>query len=161
MKENDSEVAGGGEDSQHTQPKNPNPIHRTGRPVPTEQTSSSSAQEIDKRVLFDSEQGDLLTVVCQCLLNVQQNNACNPISYESKTMIREWGNVELFELCETIPKVQCSESLESRNGLFHLWSSLEGKRIQSKFSPMATGCFLNPALRHQKRAMSWCSTRQN
>ena len=24
-------------------------------------------------------------------------------------MIREMGNVELFELCETIPKVQCSE----------------------------------------------------
>ena len=26
-------------------------------------------------------------------------------------MIRDMGNVELFELCETIPKVQCSESL--------------------------------------------------
>ena len=26
-------------------------------------------------------------------------------------MIREMGNVELFELCETVPKVQCSESL--------------------------------------------------
>ena len=26
-------------------------------------------------------------------------------------MIRELGNVELFELCETIPKVQCSERL--------------------------------------------------
>ena len=25
--------------------------------------------------------------------------------------IREMGNVELFELCETIPKVQCSECL--------------------------------------------------
>ena len=24
-------------------------------------------------------------------------------------MIREMGNVELFELCETIPKVKCSE----------------------------------------------------
>ena len=26
-------------------------------------------------------------------------------------MIREMGNVELFELCETIPKVQCSKCL--------------------------------------------------
>ena len=26
-------------------------------------------------------------------------------------MIREMGNVELFELCETIPKVQCTECL--------------------------------------------------
>ena len=32
-------------------------------------------------------------------------------SDESKAMIREMGNVELFELCETIPKVQCSECL--------------------------------------------------
>ena len=30
-------------------------------------------------------------------------------------MIREMGNVELFELCETIPKVQCSECLLYRN----------------------------------------------
>ena len=26
-------------------------------------------------------------------------------------MIRELGNVELFELCETLPKVQCSHCL--------------------------------------------------
>ena len=26
-------------------------------------------------------------------------------------MIRELGNVELFELCETMPKVQCSQCL--------------------------------------------------
>ena len=30
-------------------------------------------------------------------------------------MIREMGNVESFELCETIPKVQCSECLLFRN----------------------------------------------
>ena len=38
-----------------------------------------------------------------------QNNAYNPFSEESKVMIREMGNVGLFELRETIPKVQCSE----------------------------------------------------
>ena len=43
--------------------------------------------------------------------DLQQNNAYNPFSEESKVMIRENGNVELFELCETIPKVQCSECL--------------------------------------------------
>ena len=41
--------------------------------------------------------------------DMSQNNAYNPFSEESKVMIREMGNVELFELCETIPKVQCSE----------------------------------------------------
>ena len=30
-------------------------------------------------------------------------------------MIKDMGNVELFDLCETIPKVQCSECL-------HHWS---------------------------------------
>ena len=59
--------------------------------------------------------------------DMQQNNVYNPFSDEAKTMIREMGNVELFELCETIPKVQCSECLlllESRSDLLHLWTSL-------------------------------------
>ena len=42
---------------------------------------------------------------------LQQNNVYNPFSNNSKEMIRELGNVELFELCETVPKVQCSQSL--------------------------------------------------
>ena len=41
--------------------------------------------------------------------DLQQNSVYNPFSDDSKAMIREMGNVELFELCETIPKVQCSE----------------------------------------------------
>ena len=43
--------------------------------------------------------------------DLQQNNVYNPFSNNSKAMIRELGNVELFELCETIPKVQCSQCL--------------------------------------------------
>ena len=35
--------------------------------------------------------------------DLQQNNAYNPFSEGSKVMIREMGNVELFEPCETIP----------------------------------------------------------
>ena len=54
MKELGSEVARQAESSQPTQP-NPNPIHRTGRPVETEQTSRSSAQEIDTRFSLDCE----------------------------------------------------------------------------------------------------------
>ena len=49
MKELGSEVAGHGERSQQTQPKTTNPTVRTGRPVETEQTSRSSAQEIETR----------------------------------------------------------------------------------------------------------------
>ena len=40
-----------------------------------------------------------------------QSNAYNPFSEKSKKMIRDMGNVELFEVCETIPKVHCSECL--------------------------------------------------
>ena len=43
--------------------------------------------------------------------DLQQNNAFNPFSEKSKKMIKYMGNVELFELCETIPKVQCKECL--------------------------------------------------
>ena len=37
--------------------------------------------------------------------DLQQNNVYNPFSKNLKEMIRELGNVELFELCETLPKV--------------------------------------------------------
>ena len=43
--------------------------------------------------------------------DLQQNNVYNPISENSKEMIRELGNVESFDLCETTPKVQCSQCL--------------------------------------------------
>ena len=43
--------------------------------------------------------------------DLQQNNPYNPFSEKSKKMIKDMGNVELFELCETIPKVQCKECL--------------------------------------------------
>ena len=43
--------------------------------------------------------------------DLHQNNVYNPFSTNSKAMIRELGNVELFELCETIPIVQCSQCL--------------------------------------------------
>ena len=50
-----SELAGGGKDSQQTQPKTKKTIVRTGRPVSTEQPSGSSAQEIDERFLLGCE----------------------------------------------------------------------------------------------------------
>ena len=105
MKELGSEIAGGSEDSQQTQP---NPIVSTGRPVKSEQQSGSRALHAD----------------------LQQNNAYNPFSDESKAMIREMGNAELFELCETIQKsamLRMPSLLESRNCPLHLWTSLEGK----------------------------------
>ena len=43
--------------------------------------------------------------------DLQHNNVYNPFSKNSKAMIRELGDVELFELCETIPKVQSSHCL--------------------------------------------------
>ena len=43
--------------------------------------------------------------------DLQQSNAYNPLSEKSKKMIKDMGNVELLELCETIPKVQCKECL--------------------------------------------------
>ena len=55
MKELGSEFAGGGKDSRQTEPKTQNPIVRTRRPVVTEQTSCSSAQEIDTRFSLDCE----------------------------------------------------------------------------------------------------------
>ena len=43
--------------------------------------------------------------------DLQQNTVYNPFSKNSKEMIRELGKVELFEWCETIPKVNVSHCL--------------------------------------------------
>ena len=66
MKKLGSEVAGGGKDSQQTQPKTKNPIVRTGKPVLSEQQSGSSVQEIENASKLTAkapmkEQGDLLS----------------------------------------------------------------------------------------------------
>ena len=44
-------------------------------------------------------------------LDLQQNKAYNPFSATSKKMIKDVGNVELFELFETDPKTQCKTCL--------------------------------------------------
>ena len=54
-KELGSEIAGGSEDSQQTQPKTKNPIVRTERLVKSEQPFGSLFQEIDKGVMFGCE----------------------------------------------------------------------------------------------------------
>ena len=74
MKEVGSEVARGGEDSQQTQPKTKNPIVRTERTVEGEQPSGSSAQEIDKRVLFHCESTNVRTG--------RPVDSCVPVSVE-------------------------------------------------------------------------------
>ena len=43
--------------------------------------------------------------------DLRQNQAYNPFSPESKRMIQDVGNVELFELLETDPKTQCKACL--------------------------------------------------
>ena len=62
------------------------------------------AQELAQRIENHPHQAALQA-------DLQQNNIYNPFSKNSQEMIRELGNVELFELCETIPKVQCSHCL--------------------------------------------------
>ena len=74
MKEFGSEVAGGGEDSQQTQPKTKNPIVRSGRPVKSEQPPGSLTQEIEKGVLFGCESTNVSTG--------RPVNSCVPVSVE-------------------------------------------------------------------------------
>ena len=170
--------------------------HRTGRPVVTEQTSRSSAQEINTRFSLDCENTNLFverlekdkdtdkdvdadrdrTVrpvgghwspqleeididfrVPHAVVKQAENSRVrelvkkieSPFSEKSQKMIRDMGNGELLELCETIPKVQCSECLlywTQGIVLLHLWASLERESIQPTYPPMAIGSSLNPEL---------------
>ena len=96
--------------------------------------------------------------------DLQQNNVYNPYSDESKAMIRELGNVELVELCETIPKVQCSHCLIDWNqGIVYLRlrTMLCWQRILKKVLRTKAGCTLFPRLRDKERTSSWCSIWQD
>ena len=66
------------------------------------QTENSRVRELVKEIENRPHRQDLQA-------DLQQNNAYNPLSEESKKMIEDMGNVELFELCETNPKTQCKE----------------------------------------------------
>ena len=59
---------------------------------------NSRVRELVKKVESHLHRKDLQA-------DLQQSNAYNPFSEKSKKMIRDMGNVELFEFCETIPKV--------------------------------------------------------
>ena len=74
MKELGSEVAGGSENSQQTQPNTKNPIVSTVRPLKSEQPSGSSVHEIDKRILFGCESTNVRTE--------RHVNSCVPVSVE-------------------------------------------------------------------------------
>ena len=68
------------------------------------QAENSRVRELVKKIENHPHRQDLQG-------DLQQNNAYNPFCEKSKKMIKEMGNVELFELCETNPKVQCKECL--------------------------------------------------
>ena len=246
MKELDSKVAGGSEDSQQTQPKNKNPIVRTRRPLLSEQQSSSSVQQIENVSTVTAktpmkEQGDVfsscvpvsvirsdqdkdadenvdadhvrterpvyeqpLGLFTQCedkdidfrvsglphavvkqagnfrvrelvkkiashphrqalQADLQQIEAYNPLSDGSKVMIRDLGNVELFDLCETIPKVQCSECLLYWNQgvVYCTCGQLSKKKNPANIFTNGDLMLLNPELRHQAGATSKYSALQN
>ena len=67
--------------------------------------------------------------------DLQQNNVYNSFRKNSNEMIRELGNVELFELCENSTKSSmfslCS-LLESRHCVLHLRTMLDWQRIRKK-----------------------------
>ena len=96
--------------------------------------------------------------------DLQQNNVYNPFSKKSKEMIRELGNVELFELCETIPKVQCSHCLLHWNqGIVYCTCGqcLIDSESRRKFNKLRLDALSIPTYVIKKRTYSWCSTQQD
>ena len=102
---------------------------RTGRPVVCSQAERSMLNEADidfrisglpHSVVKQAESFRVREFVKQIenhphrqdlQRDLQQNNAYNPFCEDSKKMIEDMGNVELFELFETDPKMQCNECL--------------------------------------------------
>ena len=68
------------------------------------QTESSRVRELVKKIEIHPHRHALQR-------DPQQNKAYNPFSATAKKMIKDVGNVELFELFETDPKTQCKACL--------------------------------------------------
>ena len=108
------------------------------------QAGNSRVRELVKKIESHPHRQDLQA-------DLQRSNAHNPFSEKSKMMIRDMGNVELFELWETFSlraMQRMSSLLESRHRLLHLRVSLERESIQSKYPSMDIGSSLNPELCH-------------
>ena len=123
----DSEVVGKIKDTQRIQPKPKTQLSRTGRLVGGHKSTQVEELEIDFRVpglshavVIEAQHLRVQALVTKIETHphrnaleadLQQNAVYNPFSNNSKAMIRELGNVELFELCETFPKIHCSHCL--------------------------------------------------
>ena len=81
---------------------------------------------------------------------LQQDNVYNAFSEKSKKIIQEMDFVELFELCETVPK--CNAQNAFFTGIKASFTELvvisERESIQPTFPPMAIASSLNPELCH-------------
>ena len=96
--------------------------------------------------------------------DLQRNNVYNPFSNNSKAMIRELGNVELFELCETIQKEQCSHCVLYWNqGIVYCTCGqcLVDSESRKKFHKLRLDAHSIPNYVIKKGPYSWCSTWQN
>ena len=96
--------------------------------------------------------------------DLQQNSVHNPFSKDSKEMIRELGDVELFELCETTQKVQCSHCLLYWNqGIVYCTCGqcLIHSESRRHFNRQRLDALSIPKLRDKERRHKWCSTRQD
>ena len=68
------------------------------------QVESSRVRELIEKIENHPHRQDLQ-------FDLRQNKAYNPFSERSKKMIKDMGDVEMFELCETNPKTQCTGCL--------------------------------------------------
>ena len=105
-----------------SKPKPKTQLSRTVRPVGGQESTQVEELDIDLRVpgLSHAVVKEAEHLRVQALVkkieshlhrealqaDMQQNNVYNSFSNNSKAMIRELGNAEFFELCETIPRIQ-------------------------------------------------------
>ena len=106
MQELDSEVAGGGEDSQQTQPKTKNPIVRTGRPVNS--CVPVSVERLDQDKDADNVDADQINTVR--LVESEQSNRFVHTARGNRLRLQSVWIATCS--CETSRKLPCSRTRE-------------------------------------------------
>ena len=99
--------------------------------------------------------------------HLRQNQAYNPFSPESKRMIQDVGNAELFELLETDPKTQCKACLSywSEGIVYCTCGHLVKETVANRsYIELHIGPSFNSRIRHQEgktsRPQIWETSRK-
>ena len=128
-----------------------------GVPHSTVQQEDTNRKETVKRLIQQFENHPNRDLMLQ---DFNKTEKINPFSEESKGLITDMCNTEIFELCETSSKKRCPDcALYWEVGIvLHVWKMPAAYRKGIDRWTKNIRCAVNSWLCHQRESFPWCQT---